>query len=101
MMTMNEAAADIDDEFARYFRARGLVVTWDFNRRQTERWYEILKNGKLLMQVDMGTPLAAFLEDLPHFARGEDQGTSAGPEYKVNGTPETAAELLAIIESSR
>jgi len=77
--------ADVDDEFARYFRSLGYVVTWDFNR--TERWYEILDGKRMLCQVDIGVPIAHFLEDMALFAQGIRKGTSASI-YTANGEPE-------------
>jgi hypothetical protein len=60
----------IDDEFARYFRALGYEVTWDFQRKTGEHWYEIYEGGVLLCQISKKAPLAEFLDDLPHFAEG-------------------------------
>jgi hypothetical protein len=92
---------DVKDDFADYFRARGLEVTWDHSRDRRQQWYEILipKGGKQLMvQVDMGTPLAAFLEDLPCFAQSK-HGTSSAPRYQVNGSPENFRALLEVLGS--
>ena len=66
---------DVNDEFSQYFRGLGYVVSWDFNKQG--RWYEILDpiTSKMLCQVDLGTPLVYFLEDLEQFVQGKE-GTS-------------------------
>ena len=81
---------DVDDEVSQYFRNLGFGVTWDFSRDHRECWYEILDtHGRLLCQIDMGTPLAAVLEDLPLLTAGKP-GTST-MDYTINGTLETLA----------
>jgi hypothetical protein len=61
---------EIDDEFARYFRKRGLHVAWDFDKRSGDHWYELYDDGGLVCQVDFGTPLSEFIADIPHFIAG-------------------------------
>jgi hypothetical protein len=82
--TLAEVTAQVDDEFARFFRALGFQVDWDFSKRDGLRWYEIIDDGKLLCQVDMHVSLSEFLADLPHFAAGGQRGV--GPtNYECRG----------------
>ncbi len=92
--------AEVDDEFTRYFRGLGLTVTWDFKRSTGQKWYEITdSNDEMCCQVDFGTPLAAFLEDLPLFAEGKD-GTNPA-NYTACGPVENFKALNERVLASR
>lgn len=45
------------DPYVLYFTRLGYTVSWDMNTRQGLKWYEILEDGKLACQIDMGIPL--------------------------------------------
>jgi hypothetical protein len=83
---------NIDDEFSRFFESLGYQISWDFDRRS--RWYEILDpdTGKLLCQVDIGTPVSDFLEDLEQFVCGKD-GTSSH-DYVCNFVSDDAMNAI-------
>lgn len=70
---------NVDDDFTRFFAGLGCAVTWDYHGGA--RWYEILDEDRLVMQIDMGVPLAHFLEDLPLLAQ-DKPGTSSS-KYEV------------------
>jgi hypothetical protein len=86
-----DVLCEVDDDFARFFRSLGYTVTWDFDRRRTEYWYEILDGEHMVCQVDYGVPLAHFLEDLPALAE-DRRGTSAS-NYTVSCSPSEASRM--------
>jgi hypothetical protein len=99
--TLAGVAAQVDDEFARFFRGLGFQVDWDFSRRDGARWYEILDDGKLLCQVDMHAPLAEFLGDLPHFAAGGQDARGIGPtHYECRGPHANVVVLYERVKAS-
>ena len=100
-MDIHEALKKIpnDDEFANFFRGLGLDVDWDFSARENRRWYEMRLGGALVMQVDMGVPLAHVLEDLPLMA--EDKPGTSASDYTVNATVETLKTICRLIVERR
>lgn len=73
---------EIKDDVTIYFESLGYEVTWDFSARDREHWYEILKDGELICQFDMGVPISRLLKDIPRFLQGKS-GTD-GPPYRFN-----------------
>jgi hypothetical protein len=73
-----------DGEVRDYFEKLGYDVSWDFNKRSGERWWEISnKNGKLIVQIDMDVPLSDIVEDICQFHQGK-LGTSKS-DYELSG----------------
>jgi hypothetical protein len=88
--------ARVDDDFARFFRARGVEVDWDFDKKTGQHWYELFDETGLVCQVDFGTPPEEFLADIPYFARGN---AGIGPtDYMCAFPPDRTARILAIYE---
>jgi hypothetical protein len=88
MTGVPDLLSEVNDDFARFFRSLGYTVTWDFDRRSSEQWYELLDGEHLVCQVDRGVPLAHFLEDLPAILEGR-RGTSES-NYTVRCPPSEA-----------
>lgn len=84
---MHEALKEKDGEVSRYFEKMGYRVSWDMNTRAGEKWWEIFdkKTGQLIVQIDMGVPLADIIEDICCFHKDKD-GTSKS-DYKISGEP--------------
>ncbi len=80
-----------ESEVKNYFEKLGYWVTWDFNARSREQWWELYAD-ELVAQIDMGVPLIDILEDLCQFHLGKD-GTSKS-DYKINGHGPKFDELL-------
>lgn len=88
--------SEIDDDFARFFRQRGVTVTWDFDRSTGLHWYELGDERGLICQVDFGVPLEEFLADLPHFV---EEREGVGPtSYTCCCPPENTERLRALCE---
>lgn len=69
-VTIPEALTDKKDEVSEYFESLGYEVSWDFNTRSGERWWEIIdKDGGMIVQIDMGVPLKYVIEDISCFHR--------------------------------
>lgn len=73
-----------DKGVTKYFKSLGYDISWDFNRRDREEWYEILLDDKLVAQIDTGVPLADIYMDFCEFAKGKRMGVSKS-DYKVCG----------------
>jgi hypothetical protein len=100
-MTLAAVCAKVDDGFARFFREHGFEVDWDFSKRDGAHWYEINLNGKMLCQVDMHTPLAEFLADLPVFAAGDQNTRGIGSTaYKCYGPHANIVALYAHLKAA-
>lgn len=52
-----------NDEVANYFINLGFTVSWDFSK-SGDKWYEISRDGQLLVQFDMGPPLEVILTEI-------------------------------------
>ena len=72
-----------DDEIKTFFTNLGYEVSWDHDRNHFEEWWEILKNNKLVCQIDTGIPLSAIIEDFCCFHCGKSKGTS-NYDYKIS-----------------
>jgi hypothetical protein len=85
---MAEALKEKDGEVKQYFEKLGYRVSWDMNTRAHEKWWEIFdkKTDELIIQIDMGVPLADIIEDICCFAKGKKEGTSKS-DYKFSGEP--------------
>ena len=83
--------SEISEEFKTFFERIGCIVTWDCSLREGY-WHEIYIDNELICQVDMNTPLSAFLEDLPLLAKGKD-GTSSS-NYTCNCDSDEKLERL-------
>jgi hypothetical protein len=88
-----------DDEFANFFRGLGFEVDHDFSAREGKKGYEMRLGGALVMQIDMGVPLAHVLEDLPLLAENKP-GTSAS-DYSIHATAETLKTVCRIISDQK
>jgi hypothetical protein len=78
--------AKVDDEITRYFQALGYATDWDRDRKG--RYYEILtrevsEGGKLVCQIDFGVPLAHLVEDMLHWAKGEESTSDSTYEVRT------------------
>ena len=77
-----------NEDFYDYFKKLGCEVSWDCSRRSGEEWYEIYKDGDLLLQVDMGVPLKYIISDFIALHTGEPSTMNFVSDYKITG-PET------------
>lgn len=83
-VSMIEAIQEKEGEVKDYFEKLGYDVSWDFNRRDNEKWWEILdEDGLCIVQIDMEIPLSDILEDICQFHLGKE-GTSKS-NYKISG----------------
>jgi len=85
-----------------YFEALGFDVAIKFGAGG--RWHEVFDeddagNGKLLIQIDCGIPLADILEDLPLLAAGRE-GTSKS-NFVVNGSDDALKHIAAKMKEHR
>jgi hypothetical protein len=79
-----------------FFEKLGYKVTWDFNN--SGRWWEIqTTNHVTFVQIDMGIPLSAILQDFCCFREGSIRGTS-GYDYQVNVRPGHEEEFKELLE---
>lgn len=85
---LTERGGEVKD----YFVKLGYNVTWDFSTRSGEQWREIMKDRKLIAQIDMDVPLTDIIMDLEQFYLGKP-GISKS-DYKVNGQGEEFDEML-------
>lgn len=92
-LDISDVVKDVTDEVATYFRSLGFDVTWDFQRRTGLHWYEICEDGKLLVQIDYGAPLADLKEDLPKLAR--DGASTCASTWEVRGPIENLRRVVA------
>jgi hypothetical protein len=56
---------DVDskkDPLSQFFKERGWDATWDFDNKGY--WHEVSYKGKLIIQVEFGTPVDDMLESL-------------------------------------
>jgi hypothetical protein len=86
-MTMTDAIQEKTSDITEYFEKMGYKVTWDFNSRSGEKWWEIY-DDELVTQIDVGIPLNYVLEDLCEFHLGKDKGIDRPdkPDYKICGS---------------
>lgn len=80
------------DPYVIYFSRLGYTVDWDMNTRQGLKWYEILEDGKLVSQIDMGIPLADVIEDIACWAQGRDATSKS--DYAIIAPPCAATDRL-------
>lgn len=80
------------DPYVIYFARLGYTVTWDMNTRQGLKWYEILEDGKLTAQIDMGIPLADAIEDITCWAQGRDATSKS--DYTIIAPPGERTDRL-------
>lgn len=76
-------------EYIEFFEKLGYTVSHDYYGG--EKWREIYKNNKLILQVNWNVPLDILLEDLKQIKSGKDTWESRYPEdYVINAedTPE-------------
>ena len=97
--TMAEALKEKDGEVKQYFEKLGYRVSWDFNTRSGERWWEIYdkEEGGLIVQIDMGVPLKYVIEDICSFHKGTpciDRPDK--PDWKFSGPD--GPELTALLK---
>ena len=71
-------------EFKNYFTSLGYTVDWDYSKESNEYWYEIYKDGQLVLQIDQGIPLEDVILDLISCHTGKP-AESSGREYKISG----------------
>jgi hypothetical protein len=82
----------INQEVIEYFESLGYQCDWD--RCGGQKYHEILKDGELVAQIDMGIPLQAIKEDLIHI---RDTGSDCGVSeyiYNINGDGKPFNELM-------
>lgn len=84
-------------EFTKFFENLGYVVTWDYHGG--DKWREIYKSDKLILQADWNVSLDILLEDLKQIKDGKDMWESRYPvDYYINAedTPEFEEFLTKI-----
>jgi len=82
LLAADKAARGEDKELVEFFEKLGYEVSYDGKAATGERWHEVLDDDELVMQIDFGVPLAAFLADLPFLIKRKE-GPS-GIDYTVN-----------------
>jgi hypothetical protein len=91
--------AEMDKEFISFFEGLGYNVSWDHSRRTGAVWWEILSEGKLVIQIDKGVPLDILLEDLQQVKAGKTKWDGRHPvDYCISceDSPELTAFLAKI-----
>lgn len=68
--------------FEEFFASLGYEVSWDYCGG--DKWWEILKDGELVCQVDEIAPLEDVISDFSALYLGVPQ-TTTGPEYIISG----------------
>jgi len=85
---LQEKKSDVTE----FFEKLGYVVTWDFNN--SGRWWEIMTRDHVaFVQIDIGIPLSAIIQDFRCFHKGKTQGDS-DYNYQVNVRPGHVEKLL-------
>lgn len=85
-----------EDPLAQLFESLGYEVTWD-GTMAGERWYEVLKDGALFVQIDIGISLEHLQWDFADDLAGREmsspfEGTISGPR-----SPELTGFMEAIV----
>ncbi len=94
------------DEVSDFFISLGYEVTWDFKRSTGETWYEIIKGGYLVCQIDQGVPLKYIIRDFCCWHQGKEPSQEFPNDdvnYKVNGpnSPELRELFKKVYETCR
>jgi hypothetical protein len=50
---------------SKFFKDRGWSVTWDFDNKG--RWFEIMYNGKIIMQIEEDVSINEFIKTVKDF----------------------------------
>lgn len=80
------------DPYVLYFTRLGYTVDWDMNTHKGLEWYEILEDGKLVSQIDMGIPLADVIEDITCWAQGREATSKS--DYTIIAPPGARTDRL-------
>jgi hypothetical protein len=81
--------------FEEFFTSLGYEVSWDYCGG--DKWWEILKDGKLVCQVDEIAPLEDVISDFYSLYLGIPQ-TTIGPEYTI--TAPDSPELTELFQKT-
>ena len=89
---IKEKASDVSE----FFQKLGYETTWDFN--SSGKWWEILtKDHTTFLQIDMGVPVSAIIQDFRCFNKGKDHGDS-DYDYQVNVRPGYEKEFKKLLK---
>lgn len=93
----------MDDDVARYFRALGYEVSWDFDKHDGAHWYEIIdpKTDRLIMQIDMGVPLAHIIEDMICWHEGRKATSKSNYDVRGNKNRKAYKAVLAAVAAAQ
>lgn len=89
---MNPLDTNQDCEFALYFKNLGYEYSWDFSKRDRKRWHELLKNGELILQIEM-VPLKEIIKDFCTLEETKTDWFVNGPEDKYQEVLEKVREF--------
>lgn len=81
-----------DEGVQEYFEWLGYRVSWDFNQRRGEQWYELYEDNHLVAQIDRGVPLEDIIMDMCQWHQGKS-GISKS-DFKVCGNGPRFDEML-------
>lgn len=96
MIEIPEILQEKTSDVSKFFKKLGYEVTWDFN--DSGRWWEILtKNNIEFLQIDMGIPLSAIIQDFRCFREGKSEGNS-DYNYRVCIHPNHKKEFKELLE---
>ncbi len=87
-----------DSELIAFFKEIGYGVGWDHDRGRTLYWHEILDDKRMIVQIDMGVPLPALIEDLPLIAEGKTGTSMVRYEIRAKNADDLQAFVSRCLE---
>jgi hypothetical protein len=89
----------VSNDVTKYFESLGYEVDWDFSAITREKWYELMLDGKLILQLDFNAPLKEFFADLPRFIQGK--GGNGPTDYSIRANSDKSlGELYKRMQTS-
>jgi hypothetical protein len=71
-----------------YFERLGYEVDLDFNLALDQEWWQIMRDGKLIVQIDKGVPLDDIVMDICQFHQGKLGISKSDYELRGPDSPE-------------
>lgn len=87
-----------DSELIAFFKEIGYGVDWDHDRGRMHYWHEVLDNKRMIVQIDMGVPLPALIEDLPLIAEGKTGTSTVRYEIRAKNADDLQAFVHRCLE---